>query len=79
MRIIGVTGDFTGVPPPGSSRGLTDRNFPRIEAPGRGTQANCGYGHKQRQAHHHASEEELRRTIRFAGFIPKQRDTLYRT
>jgi cyclic dehypoxanthinyl futalosine synthase len=30
-------------------------------------------------AHHHASEEELRRLIRDAGFIPKQRDTLYRT
>src|SRR5246127_3364093 len=30
-------------------------------------------------AHHHASEEELRRIIRDAGFIPKQRDTLYRT
>ncbi len=30
-------------------------------------------------AHHHASEEELRRIIRGAGFIPKQRDTLYRT
>jgi cyclic dehypoxanthinyl futalosine synthase len=29
-------------------------------------------------AHHHASEEELRRIIRDAGFIPKQRDTLYR-
>jgi cyclic dehypoxanthinyl futalosine synthase len=28
---------------------------------------------------HHASEEELRRIIRDAGFIPKQRDTLYRT
>jgi len=26
-----------------------------------------------------ASEEELRRLIRDAGFIPKQRDTLYRT
>ena len=25
------------------------------------------------------SEEELRRMIRDAGFIPKQRDTLYRT
>jgi cyclic dehypoxanthinyl futalosine synthase len=30
-------------------------------------------------AHHRASEEELRRVIRDAGFIPKQRDTLYRT
>ncbi|HOQ46176.1 MAG TPA: cyclic dehypoxanthinyl futalosine synthase [Bryobacteraceae bacterium] len=30
-------------------------------------------------AHHCASEEELRRIIRDAGFIPKQRDTLYRT
>src|SRR5881628_2593171 len=30
-------------------------------------------------AHHRASEEELRRMIRDAGFIPKQRDTLYRT
>jgi len=29
--------------------------------------------------HHHASEEELRRLIRDAGFVPKQRDTLYRT
>jgi len=29
--------------------------------------------------HHRASEEELRRMIRDAGFIPKQRDTLYRT
>ncbi len=29
--------------------------------------------------HHTASEEELRRLIRDAGFIPKQRDTLYRT
>ncbi len=28
---------------------------------------------------HHACEEELRRIIRDAGFIPKQRDTLYRT
>jgi len=27
----------------------------------------------------HATEEELRRIIRDAGFIPKQRDTLYRT
>ena len=30
-------------------------------------------------AHHRASEEELRRIIREAGFVPKQRDTLYRT
>jgi cyclic dehypoxanthinyl futalosine synthase len=30
-------------------------------------------------AHHQASEEELRRIIRNAGFVPKQRDTLYRT
>jgi cyclic dehypoxanthinyl futalosine synthase len=30
-------------------------------------------------AHNHASEEELRRIIRDAGFTPKQRDTLYRT
>ncbi|MEO7653690.1 MAG: CofH family radical SAM protein, partial [Bryobacteraceae bacterium] len=30
-------------------------------------------------AHHTATEEELRRLIRDAGFIPKQRDTLYRT
>jgi cyclic dehypoxanthinyl futalosine synthase len=29
--------------------------------------------------HHKASEEELRRLIRGAGFIPKQRDSLYRT
>jgi cyclic dehypoxanthinyl futalosine synthase len=29
--------------------------------------------------HHRASEEELRRLIRDAGFIPKQRDSLYRT
>jgi len=29
--------------------------------------------------HHQASEEELRRLIRDAGFVPKQRDTLYRT
>jgi cyclic dehypoxanthinyl futalosine synthase len=28
--------------------------------------------------HHRASEEELRRLIRDAGFVPKQRDTLYR-
>jgi cyclic dehypoxanthinyl futalosine synthase len=30
-------------------------------------------------ARHHATEEELRRIIRDAGFVPKQRDTLYRT
>ncbi len=30
-------------------------------------------------AHHCSTEEELRRMIRDAGFIPKQRDTLYRT
>lgn len=30
-------------------------------------------------ARHQASEEELRRIIRDAGFMPKQRDTLYRT
>ncbi len=30
-------------------------------------------------AHHRASKEELRRMIRDAGFVPKQRDTLYRT
>ena len=30
-------------------------------------------------AHYRASEEELRRIIRDAGFVPKQRDTLYRT
>lgn len=30
-------------------------------------------------ARHRASEEELRRIIRDAGFTPKQRDTLYRT
>jgi len=29
--------------------------------------------------HHQATEEDLRRLIRDAGFIPKQRDTLYRT
>ena len=29
--------------------------------------------------HHCATEEELRRLIRDAGFVPKQRDTLYRT
>ncbi|MBI3694232.1 MAG: dehypoxanthine futalosine cyclase [Acidobacteria bacterium] len=30
-------------------------------------------------AHNHATEEDLRRLIRDAGFVPKQRDTLYRT
>ncbi|MEO8027420.1 MAG: cyclic dehypoxanthinyl futalosine synthase [Bryobacteraceae bacterium] len=30
-------------------------------------------------AHNRATEEELRRLIRDAGFVPKQRDTLYRT
>jgi len=30
-------------------------------------------------ARHRASEEELRRIIRDAGFTPRQRDTLYRT
>ncbi|MEX2262110.1 MAG: cyclic dehypoxanthinyl futalosine synthase [Bryobacteraceae bacterium] len=30
-------------------------------------------------ARHRATEEELRRVIRDAGFVPKQRDTLYRT
>jgi cyclic dehypoxanthinyl futalosine synthase len=30
-------------------------------------------------AHHRSNEEELRRIIRDAGFVPKQRDTLYRT
>jgi cyclic dehypoxanthinyl futalosine synthase len=30
-------------------------------------------------AHHRSTEEELRRLIRDAGFVPKQRDTLYRT
>src|SRR6185437_12717595 len=29
--------------------------------------------------HHRASEEQLRKLIRDAGFTPKQRDTLYRT
>ena len=31
------------------------------------------------RTYHRASEEELRRMIRGAGFVPKQRDTLYRT
>jgi len=30
-------------------------------------------------AHHCSTEEELRRIIRDAGFVPRQRDTLYRT
>jgi cyclic dehypoxanthinyl futalosine synthase len=30
-------------------------------------------------AHHQATEEELRRMIRDAGFVPRQRDSLYRT
>ena len=30
-------------------------------------------------AHHRSTEEELRRLIRDAGFVPRQRDTLYRT
>ena len=30
-------------------------------------------------AHHRSTEEELRRIIRDAGFVPKQRDSLYRT
>ncbi|MEX2301289.1 MAG: cyclic dehypoxanthinyl futalosine synthase [Bryobacterales bacterium] len=34
---------------------------------------------RQAGAQHQASEEDLRRMIRDAGFIPKQRDTLYRT
>ncbi|MEZ5392059.1 MAG: cyclic dehypoxanthinyl futalosine synthase [Bryobacterales bacterium] len=34
---------------------------------------------RQAGAQHSASEEDLRRMIRDAGFIPKQRDTLYRT
>jgi cyclic dehypoxanthinyl futalosine synthase len=33
----------------------------------------------QAGARHHAGEEDLRRLIRDAGFVPKQRDTLYRT
>ena len=32
----------------------------------------------QAGAQHSATEEDLRRMIRDAGFIPKQRDTLYR-
>ncbi|MDE0105705.1 MAG: dehypoxanthine futalosine cyclase [Bryobacterales bacterium] len=34
---------------------------------------------RQAGASHTATEEDLRRMIREAGFIPKQRDTLYRT
>ncbi len=34
---------------------------------------------RQAGASHTATEEDLRRIIRDAGFIPKQRDTLYRT
>lgn len=34
---------------------------------------------RQAGASHAATEEDLRRMIREAGFIPKQRDTLYRT
>ena len=34
---------------------------------------------RQAGASHSATEEDLRRMIREAGFIPKQRDTLYRT
>ena len=34
---------------------------------------------RQAGAQHSASEEDHRRMIRDAGFIPKQRDTLYRT
>ncbi len=30
-------------------------------------------------AHHQATEEQLRRMIREAGFVPRQRDTLYRS
>ena len=33
----------------------------------------------QAGARHHSTEEDLRRLIRDAGFVPKQRDTLYRT
>ena len=33
----------------------------------------------QAGARNHANEEDLRRMIRDAGFVPKQRDTLYRT
>ena len=34
---------------------------------------------RQAGAQHAATEEDLRRMIRDAGFVPKQRDTLYRT
>ena len=34
---------------------------------------------RQAGASHSATEEDLRRMIRDAGFVPKQRDTLYRT
>ncbi len=34
---------------------------------------------RQAGASHSATEEDLRRMIRDAGFIPKQRDTLYQT
>ncbi len=34
---------------------------------------------RQAGASHSATEEDLRRMIREAGFVPKQRDTLYRT
>ena len=33
----------------------------------------------QAGARNHATEEDLRQMIRDAGFVPKQRDTLYRT
>ena len=33
----------------------------------------------QAGARHHSTEEQLRRIIRDAGFVPRQRDTLYRT
>ncbi len=34
---------------------------------------------RQAGASHSATEEDLRRMIRGAGFVPKQRDTLYQT
>ena len=34
---------------------------------------------RQAGASHQASEEDLRCMIRGAGFVPKQRDTLYQT
>ena len=34
---------------------------------------------RQAGASHNATEEDLRRMIRDAGFVPKQRDTLYQT